>query len=174
MDEEMDLLIKTDAPRVVAGEGGDVAVWQMESEAWEAQLKRKLRVIHCERRYEAPAWKHERRHLRVMTSIPLDIMPAGQGWKVGRSRWTIENGTFNRLTRDYGLEHNYHHSVPAIVGLLAMRSFACMLTLAYHRNATARSKNAPGRFVKWFQDIIIEDWARYLDDALAPPQPQSG
>ena len=174
MDGEIDLLIQTDPPRIVRCDGGDVAVWEMDSEAWHSQLKRKLHVIHCERRYEAPAWKHERRQLRVMTSMPLDILPGKQGWKVGRSRWTIENGTFNRLTRDYALEHNYRHSVPAIVGLLAMRSFACMLTLAYHRYASARSKNAPKRFLKWFQDIIVEDWVRYLDQSLTDPGCRSG
>jgi hypothetical protein len=66
MDEEMDLLMKTDAPRLVPGM--DVAVWEMESEAWKPELKRPLRIIHCERRYEAPAWKHERQQLRVVTS----------------------------------------------------------------------------------------------------------
>lgn len=174
MDQEMDLWIQTDPPRLVSTADGDVAVWELESEAWQADLKRKLRVIHCERRYESPAWKHERRQLRVVTSTPLEILPAGQGWKVGRTRWTIENGTFNRFTRDYALQHNYHHSVPAILGLLAMRSFACMLTLAYHQYATARSKNAPSRFLKWFQDIVMDDWVRFLDQVLAPPAQSSG
>ena len=146
----------------------------MESEAWKQQLKRKLRVIHCERRYSAPSWKHERRQLRVVTSTPVDILPGGQGWKVGRSRWRIENGTFNRLTRDHALTHNYRHSVAAIVGLLALRSFTCLLTHAYYLNATARSKNAPERFVKWFQDVIIEDWVRYLDQAVTTPDRPSG
>jgi hypothetical protein len=174
MDEEIDLLMKTDAPRIVPADGGDVAVWAMDSEAWMQDLKRKLRVIHCERRYEAPSWKHERQQLRVVTSTPVEILPAGQGWKLGRSRWIIENGTFNRLTRDHALTHNYRHSVAAIVALLAMRSFACLLTQAYWRNATARSQNAPERFVKWFQDVLIEDWVRYLDQAWDRPDRPSG
>jgi DDE family transposase len=169
MDEEIDLLMKTDPPRMVPGV--DVAVWEMESEAWSQDLKRKLRVLHGERRYAAPAWKHERKQLRVVTSIPVEILPAGQGWKVGRSRWRIENGTFNVLTRDYSLTHNYHHSVAAIVALLAMRSFGCFLAQAYWRYATARSPNAPTRFVRWFQQVLIEDWVRYLDQALFPDQP---
>jgi hypothetical protein len=169
MDEEIDLLRKTDPPRMVSGL--DLAVWEMESEAWSQDLKRKLRVIHCERRYEAPPWKHERRDLCVAASVPVEILPAGQGWKVGRSRWKIENGTFNRLTRDYSLTHNYHHSVAAIVGLLAMRSLACFLTQAYWSNATARSKSAPQRFLQWFHQVVIEDWVRYLDRALIPDRP---
>jgi hypothetical protein len=170
MDQEIELLMQTDPPRMV--QGLNVAVWEMKSEAWRQALKRDLRVIHCERRYEAPAWKHERKELRVITSAPIDILPSGQGWKIGRSRWVIENGTFNLLTRDYSLTHNYHHNVSAIVGLLAMRSFACFLTLAYWHNATARSGNAPRRFTKWFEEIVIEDWVRYLDQALQPDIPQ--
>jgi hypothetical protein len=169
MDEEIDLLMKTDPPRLVPGV--DVAVWEMESEAWRQDVKRKRGVIHCARRFAAPAWKHERQQLRVVTSVPVEILPAGQGWKVGRSRWRIENGTFNTLTRDHALTHNYHHSVAAIVALLAMRSFACFLAQAYWSYATARSKNAPARFLQWFQSVVIEDWVRYLDQALIPDRP---
>jgi hypothetical protein len=172
MDEEMDLLMKTDAPRLVAG--AEIAVWEMESEAWSQDLKRKLRVIHCERRYPAPAWKHERKQLRVVTSTPVEVLPAGQGWKVGRSRWTIENGTFNVLTRDYSLTHNYHHTVAAIVALLALRSFACFLLQAYWNYATARSRKARPRFLFWFQQVVLEDWVRYLDRALTQPDQPSG
>ncbi|MGA2263107.1 MAG: transposase [Acidobacteriota bacterium] len=170
MDEEIELLMRTDRPRIV--QALNVALWEMGSEAWQQALKRNLRVIHCERRYEAPAWKHERKELRVITSAPIDILPSGQGWKVGCSRWTIENATFNLLTRDYSLTHNYHHCVAAIVGLLAMRSFARFLTLAYWQNATARSRNAPKRFVQWFEEVVIEGWVRYLDQALKPDIPQ--
>ena len=96
-------------------------------------------------------------------------MPNPDSAEVGRSRWIIENGTFNILTRDYSLEHNYHHDVSAMVGLLAMRSFSRFITLAYWNYATGRSTNAPKRFVKWFQDVVIEDWVRYLDRALLNP-----
>jgi Transposase DDE domain len=172
MDEEIDLLMKTDSPRLVAG--AEIAVWEMDSEAWSQDLKRKLRVVHCERRYPAPAWKHERKQLRVVTSTPVEILPAGQGWKVGRSRWNIENGTFNVLTRDHSLTHNYHHTVAAIVALLAMRSFACFLLQAYWNYATARSRNARPRFLLWFQQVVLEDWVRYLDRALTQPDQPSG
>lgn len=172
MDAEIDLLMETEPPRIVPGL--NVAVWELESEAWSQELHQKLRVIHCERRYGAAAWKHERMQLRVVTSTPVEILPAGQGWKIGRSRWRIENGTFNVLTRDHSLTHNYRHSVAAIVGLLAMRSFARLLTQAYWSHATARSRNAPKRFVQWFQQVLIEDWVRYLDQALTSPDRPSG
>jgi hypothetical protein len=171
MDTEIDLLKKTDPPRRPLGV--DVDVWEMESEAWKRELKRTLRVVHCERRYAAPTWKHERKQLRVVTSIPVEILPAGQGWQVGRSRWRIENGTFNELTRDYSLAHNYHHSVEAIVALLTMRSFACFLTQAYWRHAKARSREEL-RFSLWFRLVIVEDWVRYLDRALTEPDQPAG
>ena len=52
MDDDMELLPNTDPPRRFPGI--EVAVWEMESEAWRQDLKRKLRVLHCARRYEAP------------------------------------------------------------------------------------------------------------------------
>jgi len=97
-----------------------------------------------------------------MTSAPVEVMPAGQGWKVGRCRWQIENGTFNILTRDYGLTHNYRHSPVAIVTLLVLRSLAYCLTQAYYRFAIGRSRDAP-RFVRWYELVLREDWVRYLD-----------
>jgi hypothetical protein len=69
------------------------------------------------------------------------------------------------LTRDHSLTHNYHHTVAAIVALLAMRSFACFLTQAYWSYATARSGNVPPRFLQWFQQVVFADWVRYLDGA---------
>ena len=39
------------------------------------------------------------------------------------------------------------------------------------RYATARSQSAPARFVLWFQQILMEDWVRYLDQALLPDRP---
>ena len=167
-----DFLMATEPPRMVPGLS--IAVWELESEAWSQDLHRTLRVLHCERRYAAPAWKHERQQLRVVTSTPVALLPAGQGWQVGRSRWRIENGTFNVLTRDHALTHNYRHSVAAIVGLLAMRSFACLLTQAYWLHAVARARTAPKRFLQWFQQIVIEDWVRYLDQALTSPDRPSG
>lgn len=163
MDEEMNLLMQTESPRMTPGK---VAVWEMESEAWSQDLKCKLRVLHYERRYAAKSWRHERRMLRAVTSAPVDVMPAGQGWKVGRCRWQIENGTFNILTRAYELTHNYRHSPTAIVMLLVLRSLAYCLTQAYFRFATGRSRDAP-RFIRWFKDILEEDWVRYLDAAGA-------
>jgi len=99
----------------------------------------------------------------VVTSASVEVLPSGQGWQVGRCRWQIENGTFNRLTRDYSLTHNYRHSSTAILALLVLRSLSYCLTQAYWRFATSRSKRAPQAFVAWFRLVLIEDWVRYLD-----------
>ena len=96
-----------------------------------------------------------------------------RGWRRHRCLCPrpLENGTFNVLTRDHSLTHNNHHSVAAIVALLAMRSFACFLAQAYWSHATARSQNAPAGFLKLFQYVVIEDWVRYLDQARRPDRP---
>lgn len=169
MDEEMKLL-QSEAP---TKQEGDIVRWEMESCAWEKDVGGKLRVIHYERRYEAKPWKHERRELRLVMTAPVAVIPSGQGWKVGRCRWKIENGTFNILTRDYSLEHNYRHSTAAIAALLVLRSLALCITATYRRHATARTKKVPG-LRRWFELVFIEDWVRFLDGALATADPLSG
>lgn len=170
MDDEMTLLRQSEAP---TKQEGDIVRWEMESEAWEKDVGGKLRVIHYERRYEAKPWKHERKELRLVMTAPVTVIPSGQGWKVGRCRWKIENGTFNILTRDYSLTHNYRHSTAAIAALLMLRSLAYCITVAYRRHATARTKDVPGP-LRWFELVFIEDWVRYLDGALATADPRSG
>lgn len=170
MDEEMALLQQNETPRK---QEGDIVRWEMESEAWEKEVGCKLRVIHYERRYEAKPWKHERRQLRLVMTAAVAVMPSGQGWRVGRCRWKIENGAFNILTRHYSLEHNYRHSTAAIVALLVLRSLAYCITMAYRRHATARAKHAP-RLLLWFKQVFLEDWVRYLDGAPATADPLSG
>jgi hypothetical protein len=171
---EMDFLQHHMAPTSACG--GDVAQWELETTAWESDLKlgRPLRVLHCERRTAAKPWKHERRTLRVVTSAPVAILPAGQGWKVGRARWKIEDGAFNLLTHDYALTHNYRHSAAAILGLLVLRCVAYSLTWAYRRFASARSHDAPRDFLRWFQAVLLDDWVRFLDGALTAANPRGG
>lgn len=160
MDQEMDYLKRNEDPRQMVGQ--QVDIWEMESEAWEHDVGRKLRILHYERRYKAPSWKHERRTLRVVTSARVEILPTGQGWRVGRCRFLIENRTFNILTRDHHLTHNYRHSPAAIVALLALRSVARAVTEAYRAFATARSQDPPRDFLRWFQQVFVESWVLYL------------
>jgi hypothetical protein len=140
MDEEIELTVRREAPAVGVNK---VAHWSHESEAWKKDVGCLLRVMQYENRVASKSYRHERKHLRVVTTAGVAILPDGQGWQVSRSRWHIENGTFNVLTKDYSLEHNYRHSTTAILMLLVLRSLAYCLTQAYWRFATARVKNAP-------------------------------
>jgi hypothetical protein len=166
MDEEMDLLVRSEPPKVGTNH---VATWVMESEAWEHNVGCKLRVMHYENRAASKSYLHKRKQLRVVTTVKVDILPSGQGWQVGCCRWVIENGTFNILTRDYHLEHNYHHTTTAIATLLVLRSLAYCMTQAYRRFAQARAKNASSSFFDWWEAVLVEDWFRYLDAALNEP-----
>lgn len=172
MDKEMKLLTETEPPKRMLGQ--DVDMWEMESEAWEKDVGAKLRILHYRRAYPAEDWKHERRELRLVTTCPVAVLPVGQGWSVGRCRWRIENGTFNLQTRFHGLTHNYHHSPVAILALLVLRSIAQCLVWSYHRFATARSKSVPKTFLAWFQNVLVEDWVRFLDRALVAANPLTG
>jgi hypothetical protein len=171
MDAEIELTKRSEEPVVSTNR---VARWEHVSEAWQRDVGCKLRVLDYENRTASKAWRHDRRHLRVMTTASVDIMPSGQGWQVGRCRWNIEDGTFRILTRDYSLEHNYHHSTTAMLTLLVLRSLAYCLTQAYWRFATARTKDAPRDFLRWWKLVLEEDWVRYLDGALSAPAAATG
>lgn len=170
MDAELELLKSTEEARVTLSK---VAVWEMESEAWQADLRTeshpegwKLRAIDMERRYGSKAWKNERSHLRVITTAPVAEVPSGQCWELGRGRWMVENQGFNTLTQSYSLTHSYRHSAPAILVLLILRGLALAMTLAYRIHATARSHEAARwSLSRWFDTVLVEDWPRFLDSA---------
>jgi hypothetical protein len=166
MDQEMDLFIAHEVPEVGANR---VARWCMVSEAWKKDIKSPLRVMHYENQSASKSYRNTRKQLRIVTTAPVELVPVGQGWGIARCRWWIENGTFNILTRDYSLEHNYRHSEAAIVALLVFRSLGYCLTQAYWRFAAARSRDAPRCFLVWWTKVLVEDWVRYLDAPQSAP-----
>ncbi len=166
MDEEIELTVRMETPVVGVNK---VAHWSDDSEAWQKDVGCTLRVMQYENRAASKSYRHERKHLRVVTTADVAILPDGQGWQVSRSRWHIEDGTFNVLTKDYSLEHNYRHSTTAILMLLVLRSLAYCLTQAYWRFAAARSQDRPRCFLVWWKEVLVEDWVRYLDAAAPEP-----
>lgn len=146
-------------------------IWQLDSEAWQRDLRSqphphgvKLRVVDIVRHDDAPAHRQERRHLRVVTTLSAEEVPARQLWDVGRGRWCVENEGFNTLTSRYALEHNYHHEPTAILALLMFRGWAMAMSQAYRNFACARSRSAPRTYRRWFQDVFVTDWVRWLDE----------
>jgi len=166
MDQEMDLFVREETPQMGTSH---VARWEMVSEAWTKEVKSPLRVLHYENLAASKSYRHTRKQLRFVTTAKIEMMPLSQGWGTGRARWVIENGTFNILTQDYNLEHNYHHTTTAILTLLVLRSLGHCVSKAYWRFAAARSKNAPRSFLSWWKEVLEEDWVRYLDGALVEP-----
>ena len=171
MDEEIEYFKSHEKPELGANK---VSRWELESQAWERNVGCKLRVLDYENGTARKSYRHERKHLRVVTTAKVEVLPSSQGWQVARCRWVVENGAFNILTRDYALEHNYHHNTNAILMLLVLRSLAHCLTLAYRRFATARAKDAPVDAFRWWKLVLEEDWVRDLDAALAEPTPATG
>jgi len=163
MDREMELLMHSEVPRRLSTQ--EVDVWSMQSEAWKAELGFTLRVAHYRRQFKAPKHKKVKTNLRIVHTADIEVFPDGQGWKVGRTRFRIENGTFNRLTHDHALTHNFHHDTTAILALLIIRSLASVLTLAYQSFAVGRTAKPP-RGLLWYKLVIEEDWVRYRDAGL--------
>lgn len=84
------------------------------------------------------------------------------GWELLRPGEGELTAAVRLLTR---LLPRLRKSADLVMGLV-LRSLAYCLTQAYFRFATGRSRDAP-RFVRWFSEILQEDWVRYLDAAGA-------
>ena len=89
MDAEMDLYVNSETPTVGVNH---VARWEFGSEAWQREVKAKLRVMHFENRAASKSYRHDRRQLRIVTTAKVEMVPSGQGWAMGRCRWGIEKG----------------------------------------------------------------------------------
>lgn len=69
------------------------------------------------------------------TTIPSDCLTTKQLWKLGHSRWQIENNIFNTLGQHWGLNHCYKHQPIAIVNFVLCLFIAfTMLQCFYKRN----------------------------------------
>lgn len=63
-----------------------------------------------------------------MTNLPLTNLPVERVMRAGRSRWKIENETFNTLkNQGYHFEHNYGHGVQHLATNLALLMFLAFL-----------------------------------------------
>jgi hypothetical protein len=74
-----------------------------------------------------------------VTNLVLDRKSALQVMKIGRSRWKIENETFNTLkNQGYQFEHNYGHGKKNLSTVLAY-----LMLLAFHTDQLIQRCNKP-------------------------------
>jgi hypothetical protein len=97
---------------------------------------RALRVEETwtERQRVAGRWVYEEQHSHWVwgTTIPSDLMPMRQIRRVGHERWKIENTVFNALSRDWALDHCFHHHPDAILNLLLILFLAHLFVACFH------------------------------------------
>jgi len=54
-------------------------------------------------------------------------------WKVGHSRWEIENDLFHTLSTYWALDHCFHHEPTAIVNFILTLFIAFVLLQSFYR-----------------------------------------
>lgn len=128
-------------------EGRTVRYWDVEHLSTDSidEPFRALRVEETwtERHRVADRWVYEERqsHWVWGTTIPSDLIPMRQIRRVGHERWKIENSIFNALSRDWALDHCFHHHPDAILNLLLILFLAHLFVACFH----SRSMKAPVR-----------------------------
>ena len=101
-----------------------------------------LRVLHTVETYTEKVKKDgqiiEREVIKSWwwaTTIPSQRLRTKDLWKIGRSRWQIENNIFNTLSQHWSLNHCYKHDPIAIVNFILMLFIAfTMVQCFYKRN----------------------------------------
>ena len=126
-------------------------IWYINGKAiqvWDADdftadtINAPLRVLHAVETYTEKVKKDGRITEREVTknwwwatTIPKSRLSTKGAWKLGHSRWQIENNIFNTLGQHWSLNHCYKHDPAAIVNFTLM--LFIVFTLAqcfYQRN----------------------------------------
>jgi hypothetical protein len=69
-----------------------------------------------------------KQHFSWVTKLPLTIENVYQVMRAGRSRWRIENETFNTLkNQGYNFEHNYGHGYKNLCSVMTMLMMLAIL-----------------------------------------------
>jgi len=115
-----------------------------------------------------------------VTDIPIDEHNVVELVKGGRSRWKIENETFNTLkNQGYHIEHNYGHGNRYlsmnffVLNLLAFymhQIFELTDRLYQHCRLKTSSRKAYFSLLRYtFQILLFRDWQHFLNFIHAPP-----
>ncbi len=108
-----------------------------------------------------------------VTDILLTADNVADVVKAGRSRWKVENETFNTLkNQDYNLEHNYGHGQKHLSTTLAVLMILAFLLDQIQETCCQYFQAARNRFYSrkalWnkmrglFNDYLIDDWTAFF------------
>ena len=128
---------------------------------------RDIRVNFLEYRQIDPSGKEEERVFSWITDFKLTKKTVYSIMRIGRSRWKIENETFNTLkNQEYNFEHNYGHgkeNLTTVFVLLMMLAFwVDQIQQGWNELFQAAWKKAGTRIGLWervrskFYDFVVE------------------
>ena len=99
-----------------------------------------LRVVHTVETYTEKIIEDSRQIEREVTkswwwatTIPRHRLSTKGVWKIGHSRWQIENNIFNSLGQQWALNHCYKHDPVAIVNFVLMLFIAFTLIQCFYK-----------------------------------------
>ena len=99
-----------------------------------------LRVLHTIETYTEKVEENGRIIEREVTkswwwatTIPSQRLRTRHLWKIGHSRWLIENNIFNTLCQHWSLDHCYKHDPVAIVNFVLMLFIAFTLAQCFYK-----------------------------------------
>ena len=115
-----------------------------------------------------------------ITSFKITKNNAFQLMKGGRSRWKIENETFNTLkTQGYHFEHNFGHGyqqLSSIMGLSAMLAFLidqiqqlCCPAFIKALKTCRKRIRLWDKMREWFLSFYIDSWEAFFSAIASPP-----
>ena len=144
---------------------------------------RRVTVLQCRERTPKRVRKPERQWTWI-TNLPVTRAEAPTTARMARSRWKIENETFNTLkNQGYGLEHNYGHghrhlaNTPATLMMLAflvdqIQQLCCpRFQAAQRQQGSYASLWEKMRGAIWL--LVLHSWEQ-LYEALAGAEPDHG
>ena len=124
--------------------------------------------------------KNKTRKFTWITSFKItedNVFPLMKG---ARSRWKIENETFNTLkTQDYHFEHNFGHgyrNLSTIMGMLMMLAFLvdqiqqlCCPEFSKALQKCIKRIRLWAKIREWFTTFFIESWEAFFEAIANPP-----
>jgi len=120
-------------------DGRTIQVWDLDGFTADT-IDVPLRVLHAVETYTEKVEKYGQIVEREVTNswwwattIPKLRLTAKDLWKLGHSRWQIENNIFNTLSQHWSLNHCYKHDPAAIVNFTLCLFIAFTLAQCFYK-----------------------------------------
>jgi hypothetical protein len=120
-------------------DGKEIQVWDADGFRTDT-IDVPLRVLHTVETYDEQVEEDGRTITRKVTkswwwatTISSERLTTKHLWKLGHSRWHIENNIFNTLSRYWSLNHCYKHDPVAMVNFILMLFIAFTLAQCFYK-----------------------------------------